>query len=166
MTTITDLADFNALDPFFRIIEKGLDGIADGRHFFDLLADRVIFEYIITTPGYPRRVEGRTAVAELYRPYGTMIVLDRCHDLAVHHDRRRGARVAPAGMVRARAADLLGPRPLVPPGPSHGRPRLVAREEYEADASATHDPTDARGPRCDRGRRAGHAASYLPNSRH
>jgi hypothetical protein len=24
---------------------------------------------------YPRRVEGRKAVAELYRPYGTMIVL-------------------------------------------------------------------------------------------
>jgi hypothetical protein len=29
-TTITDLDDFKALDPFFRIIEKGLEGIADG----------------------------------------------------------------------------------------------------------------------------------------
>ena len=85
-TTITALDDFNALDPFFRIIEKGLDGIADGGHFFDLLAEKVIFDYIITTPGYPRHIEGRKAVAELYRPYGTMIVLDRCHDLAVHHD--------------------------------------------------------------------------------
>jgi ketosteroid isomerase-like protein len=90
MTTITDLDDFKALDPFFRIIEKGLDGIADGGHFFDLLAEEVIFEYIITTPGYPRRVEGRKAVAELYRPYGTMLVLDRCHDLAVHHDIKTG----------------------------------------------------------------------------
>jgi len=89
-TTITDLDDFKALDPFFRIIEKGLDGIADGGHFFDLLAEDVIFDYIITTPGYPRRVEGRKAVAELYRPYGTMIVLDRCHDLAVHHDIKTG----------------------------------------------------------------------------
>jgi hypothetical protein len=76
-TTITDLDDFKALDPFFRIIEKGLDGFADGGHFFDLLAEKVIFDYFITTPGYPRRVEGRKAVAELYRPYGTMIVLDR-----------------------------------------------------------------------------------------
>jgi hypothetical protein len=54
VTTITDLDDFKALDPFFRIIEKGLDGIADGGHFFDLLADDVIFDYIITVPGYPR----------------------------------------------------------------------------------------------------------------
>ena len=89
-TTITDLDDFKALDPFFRIIEKGLDGIADGGHFFDVLAENVIFDYIITTPGYPRHVEGRNAVAELYRPYGTMIVLDRCHDLAVHHDIKTG----------------------------------------------------------------------------
>jgi len=89
-TTITDLDDFKALDPFFRIIEKGLDGIADGGHFFDLLDEKVVFDYIITTPGYPRRVEGRKAVAELYRPYGTMIVLDRCHDLAVHHDIKTG----------------------------------------------------------------------------
>ena len=56
----------------------------------DLLAEDVIFDYIITTPGYPRRVEGRKAVAELYRPYGTMIVLVRCHDLAVHHDINTG----------------------------------------------------------------------------
>jgi uncharacterized protein len=60
-TTITDLDDFKALDPFFRIIEKGLDGIADGGHFFDLLAEKVIFDYIITTPGYPR-TEGNGAV--------------------------------------------------------------------------------------------------------
>ena len=89
-TTVTDLDDFKALDPFFRIIEKGHDGIADGERFFDLLAEEVVFDYIITVPGYPRRVKGRRAVAELYRPYGTMIVLDRCHDLAVHHDVKTG----------------------------------------------------------------------------
>jgi uncharacterized protein len=65
-------------------------GIADGGQFFDLLAEKVIFDFIITTPGYPRRVEGRKAVAELYRPYGTMIELDRCHDIAVHHDIKTG----------------------------------------------------------------------------
>jgi ketosteroid isomerase-like protein len=90
MTTITDLDDFTALEPFSRIIKKGLDGIADGGHFFDLLAEEVIVDYITTTPGYPRHVGGREAVAELYRPYGATIVLDRCHDLAVHHDIKTG----------------------------------------------------------------------------
>src|ERR1700720_2569874 len=90
MSAINDLGDFKALDPFFRIIEQGLDGLADGGHFFDLLAEDVVFDYIITTPGYPRHVEGRHAVAELYRPYGDTIVLDRCYDLAVHHDPKAG----------------------------------------------------------------------------
>ncbi|MGB9112070.1 MAG: nuclear transport factor 2 family protein [Acidimicrobiales bacterium] len=90
MTMISNLNDFKALDPFFRIVEQGLDGIADGGHFFDLLADDVIFDYIITVPDYPKHVEGRAAVAELYRPYGTMIVLDRCYDLAIHHDTKTG----------------------------------------------------------------------------
>jgi uncharacterized protein len=31
---IANLADFAALDPFFRIIEKGLDGLAGPGHFF------------------------------------------------------------------------------------------------------------------------------------
>lgn len=106
-TTIRDLDDFKAHDPFFRIIEQGLDGIADGEHFFDLLAEDVIFDYIITTPSYPRHVEGRNAVAELYRPYGTMIVLDRCHDLTVHYDTRTGVIVleyASEGQVVATGA--------------------------------------------------------------
>ena len=90
MATVNNLDDFKALDPFFRIVEEGLNGIADGEHFFDLLTEDVIFDYIITTPGYPRHVVGRSAVAELYRPYGSTLVLDRCHDLAVHHDTKTG----------------------------------------------------------------------------
>jgi ketosteroid isomerase-like protein len=90
MSSISNLDDFRALDPFFRIIEQALAGLVDGEHFFDLLADEVVFDYIITVPGYPRHVVGRAAVAELYRPYGETFVLDRCFDLAVHRDRETG----------------------------------------------------------------------------
>jgi ketosteroid isomerase-like protein len=87
MTTVNNLEDFKSLDPFFRTIEEGLRGLVDGDHFFDLLVSDVVFEFVITAPGYPRRVIGRSAVAELYRPYGDIIVLQRCFDVAVHHDR-------------------------------------------------------------------------------
>jgi len=92
-TPIADLADFAALDPFFRIIEQGLEGLAGPGHFFDLLADDITVDYVVTVPGYPRHVEGRAAVAELYRPYGTAIILDRCFDLAVYHDAAKGVAV-------------------------------------------------------------------------
>ncbi len=63
MTAIDNPDDFAALDPFFRIIEEGLGGLVDGDHFFDLLAADVVFDYVITVPGYPRHVVGRSAVA-------------------------------------------------------------------------------------------------------
>jgi uncharacterized protein len=108
MSSIDHLDDFRSLEPFFRIIEEALAGLADGAHFFDLLADDVVFDYIITVPGYPRHVVGREAVAELYRPYGEVFVLDRCFDLAVHRDRETGVVVleyASEGRVVGTGAD-------------------------------------------------------------
>jgi len=64
---IRDIEDFRALEPFFRIIEQGLQGLADGDHFFELLADDVVFDFVITVPDYPRRVVGRDNLIELYR---------------------------------------------------------------------------------------------------
>ncbi|MEZ0049979.1 ketosteroid isomerase-like protein [Mycobacterium sp. MAA66] len=84
---IDNLDDFRALDPFFRIIEQGLAEYADGEHFFDLLADDVVFDFIITVPDYPRHVVGRDNLIELYRGYGSTFFLDHCDDLQVHRSR-------------------------------------------------------------------------------
>jgi len=84
VSSIRDIEDFRALDPFFRIIEQGLQGLADGDHFFELLAYDVVFDFVITVPDYPRRVVGRDNLIELYRGYGSTFFLDRCDDLRVH----------------------------------------------------------------------------------
>ena len=83
---VTARPGFEALAPFFRIIEEGLHGLVDGDDFFDTLAEDVVFEYVISVPGYPRCVEGREAVAELYRGYGDTIGLHDSGELAVHRD--------------------------------------------------------------------------------
>jgi ketosteroid isomerase-like protein len=85
-TPIANLEDFAALDPFFHTIQEGLSGVVEADHFFDLLAEDIVTEYVVTVPDYPPRVEGRAALAELYRPYGTAMTLERCFDLAVYHD--------------------------------------------------------------------------------
>lgn len=86
MSTIENVEDFHALDAFFEIVKEGVGGLVDGDHFFDLLTEEVVFEFVITVPGYPHRVEGRRAVAELYRPYGTRFFVDRCYDLRAYRD--------------------------------------------------------------------------------
>ena len=61
---MTGRPGFEALAPFFRIIAEGLSGLVDGEDFFDTLAVDAVFEYVVSVPGYPRRVVGREAVAE------------------------------------------------------------------------------------------------------
>jgi len=89
-TPIPDLEEVAALNHVFRIIQEGLTGLVEADHFFNLLADDIVTEFIVTVPGYPSRVEGRAALAELYRPYGTALRLDACSDLRVHHDPATG----------------------------------------------------------------------------
>ena len=132
---IADLADFAALDPFFRIIEQGLAGLVQPGHFFDLLAEDITVDYVVTVPGYPRHIEGRAAVAELYRPYGTMIILDRCFDLAVHHDAAKGVVV----LEYASEGHVVGTGAGTPTGTSPCSRSAMAR-------SCTGGTTSTRSP--------------------
>jgi len=60
-------------------IEEGLRVYVDGDHFFDLLAEDVVFDFVITVPSYSRHVVGRGSVIELYRGYGATFSPDRCY---------------------------------------------------------------------------------------
>jgi uncharacterized protein len=82
--TVGRIEDFQALEPFFRVIEDGLAGLAGGGHFFDLLAGDAVFEFIITVPGYPRRIAGRGNLIDLYRGYRNAFFPDRCFGLRTH----------------------------------------------------------------------------------
>ena len=87
MTKYTsDSSNFGADGPFFRIIREGLEGLVDGEDYFDLLADDVVFEYVISVPGYPRRVAGRQNIIDLYRGYGDFMTVHSADNLRVYRD--------------------------------------------------------------------------------
>ena len=87
MTKYTDdNSNFGADGPFFRIIRKGLKGLADGEDYFDMLADDVVFEYVISVPGYPRRVEGRQNIIDLYSDYDSYMTVRSADHLHVYRD--------------------------------------------------------------------------------
>jgi ketosteroid isomerase-like protein len=77
-------AAFAALEPFFDIVMEGLAGLVDGDHFFDAVADDAVFEFRYRVPGWPERVNGRTALMALYAGYGDNIALHRADALVVH----------------------------------------------------------------------------------
>ncbi|HEX9032147.1 MAG TPA: nuclear transport factor 2 family protein [Streptosporangiaceae bacterium] len=87
MTKYTpESSNFGADGPFFRIIREGLEGLVDGEDYFDLLSDDVVFEYVISVPGYPRRVEGRQGIIDLYRDYGDFMTVHSADNLRVYRD--------------------------------------------------------------------------------
>lgn len=83
---IRDGSNFGADGPFFRVIREGLEGLAEGEDYFDLLADDVVFEYVISVPGYPRRVEGRQGVIDLYSGYDDYMTVHTADNLRVYRD--------------------------------------------------------------------------------
>jgi uncharacterized protein len=83
---IDEKSNFGSDGPFFRIIREGLGGWAHGEDFFDLLDDDVVFEYVISVPGYPKRVEGRQGVIDLYRDYDDYMTVHAADNLRVYRD--------------------------------------------------------------------------------
>ena len=72
-----EMTEYTAMQPYFSVITGALTGLVDGDNFFDMHAENVVVEYVITVPGYPRRVVGRTDLAALYRNYGQINTPDR-----------------------------------------------------------------------------------------
>jgi uncharacterized protein len=79
-----DYAEFRALDPFFDVVMQGLSEFVDGEHYFDALADDVLFEFLYEFPGWPRLTRSRADLMALYAGYGRNIRLDRGDALRVH----------------------------------------------------------------------------------
>src|ERR1700747_1306754 len=77
---------YAAMRPYFEVVAAGLEGLVDGTDFFDIHAEDVVVEYIITVPDYPRRIVGREALAELYSDYGDSIVQSGSSDVYRYFD--------------------------------------------------------------------------------
>ncbi|BBX62645.1 hypothetical protein MSAS_18190 [Mycobacterium saskatchewanense] len=81
-----DMTRYAAMRPYFEVVAEAVDGLVDGTDFFDMHAEDVVVEFVITVPSYPRRVVGREALAELYADYGESIVQDGSSDVYRYFD--------------------------------------------------------------------------------
>ena len=86
-----EYADFDALNPFFEVVQKGLSGLVDGEHFFDMFAEDAIFESRYRFPGWPEAIRGRVNLMASLAGYGKTIRLHSGNALVVH--RSQDARV-------------------------------------------------------------------------
>jgi len=75
---------FEALDPFFEVVMKGLQGLVDGKHYFDTFADDAVFESRYHFPGWPTTIRGRANLMASLSGYGKTIKLHSGDALVVH----------------------------------------------------------------------------------
>jgi ketosteroid isomerase-like protein len=80
----TEYAVFEALSPFFDVVQRGLRGLVDGDHFFDMFAEDASFDPRYHFPGWPLTIRGRANLIASLPGYGNTIKLHSGDALVVH----------------------------------------------------------------------------------
>src|ERR1700681_4405807 len=75
---------FEALNPFFEVVLEGLQGLVDGKHYFDTFAEDATFESRYHFPGWPVTIRGRANLMAALSGYGKTIKLHSGDALVVH----------------------------------------------------------------------------------
>src|SRR5579863_8438511 len=60
-------AAYKGAEPYFNLVRRALGDLVDGEHFFDIVADKVVYEVLYEVAGWPRVVRGR---ADLMAQFG------------------------------------------------------------------------------------------------
>jgi ketosteroid isomerase-like protein len=75
---------YEAAGPYFDLVRGALGDLVDGEHFFDIVADDVIYEVLYDFPGWPRVIQGRVDLMAQFRGYGDSIELQSADTLITH----------------------------------------------------------------------------------
>lgn len=75
---------FEALNPFFEVVLKGLSGLVDGKHYFETFAEDAVFESRYHFPNWPVTIRGRANLMASLAGYGKSIELHSGDALVVH----------------------------------------------------------------------------------
>jgi ketosteroid isomerase-like protein len=70
--------------PYFDLVRSALGDFVDGKHFFDIITDDIIYEVLYDIPGWPRVIKGRSDLMAAFRGYVDNIVLRSADDLILH----------------------------------------------------------------------------------
>lgn len=76
-------AVYAGAEPYFELVRKALGDLVDGEHFFDVIADDIVYE-VRYDLGWPRVVRGRTDLMDQFKGYVSVIRLLSADKLIVN----------------------------------------------------------------------------------
>jgi ketosteroid isomerase-like protein len=77
-------AAFAAAKPYFDLVRGALGDRVDGEHFFDVVADDIVYQVLYDFPGWPGVIHGRADLMAAFRGYGDHIALRSADQLIAH----------------------------------------------------------------------------------
>jgi ketosteroid isomerase-like protein len=77
-------AAYGAAAPYFDLVRGALGDLADGEHFFDVVADDIIYEVLYDVPGWPRVIQGRADLMAAFKGYVDNIALQSADKMVAH----------------------------------------------------------------------------------
>ena len=81
------MSRYEAFEPaaaYFDLVRGALGVLVDGNHFFDVVADNVVYEVLYDFPGWPRVITGRSDLMAAFKGYVANIALQSADQLIVH----------------------------------------------------------------------------------
>ena len=79
-----EYAAYEPAAPYFDLVRRAVGALVDGEHFFDIVADDVVYEVLYELPGWPRVIKGRTDLMAAFRGYVENIALQSADKLIAH----------------------------------------------------------------------------------
>lgn len=77
-------AAYKPAAPYFDLIREALGDLVEGKHFFDVVANNVVYEVRYDIAGWPRVIRGRADLMAAFRGYVENIALQSADALITH----------------------------------------------------------------------------------
>ncbi len=77
-------AAYDPATPYFELVRGALGDLVDGEHFFDIVADDLVYEVRYEFPGWPRIVHGRADLMTQFKAYCDNVELQSADRLITH----------------------------------------------------------------------------------
>jgi uncharacterized protein len=77
-------AAFEGARPYFQLVRRALGDLVDGEHFFDIVANNIVYEVLYEIFGWPRVINGRAELMDRFRGYCEHIEVQSADKLIVH----------------------------------------------------------------------------------
>ena len=77
-------AVYQGAEPYFNLVRRALGDLVDGEHFFDMVADHVVYEVLYDIGGWPKTIQRRANLMAQFRRYCDNVELQSADKLITH----------------------------------------------------------------------------------